>query len=41
MPKGVPKSVTTTMRFDEDELAFLKQRSRAMQLRSATALVRV
>lgn len=41
MPQGVPKSVTTTMRFDEDELAFLKQRSKAMQLRSVTGLVRV
>ncbi|WP_299668588.1 plasmid mobilization relaxosome protein MobC [uncultured Ruegeria sp.] len=41
MPTGQPKSVTTTMRFDEDELAFLKQRSRAMQLRSVTGLVRV
>lgn len=41
MPTGQPKSVTTTMRFDEDELAFLKQRSQAMQLRSVTGLVRV
>lgn len=41
MPKGASKSVTTSMRFDEDELAFLKQRSRAMQLRSVTGLVRV
>jgi predicted ATP-dependent protease len=41
MPKGAPKSVTTTMRFDEDELAFLKQRSKAMELRSVTGLVRV
>ena len=41
MPQGVPKSVTTTLRFDEDELAFLKQRSKAMQLRSVTGLVRV
>lgn len=41
MPPGVSKSVTTTMRFDEDELAFLKQRRKAMQLRSVTGLVRV
>lgn len=41
MPSGVPKSVTTTMRFDEDELAFLKERRKIMQLRSVTGLVRV
>ena len=41
MPTGQSKSVTTTMRFDEDKLAFLKQRSQAMQLRSVTGLVRV
>jgi hypothetical protein len=41
MPSGVPKSVTTTVRFDEDELAFLKERRKAMQLRSLASLIRV
>lgn len=41
MPNGVPKSVTTTMRLDEDELAFLKERRKVMQLRGVSSLLRV
>ncbi|MFA3918829.1 plasmid mobilization relaxosome protein MobC [Ruegeria hyattellae] len=41
MPSGVPKSVTTTVRFYEDELALLKERRKAMQLRSLASLIRV
>ncbi len=41
MPIGVSKSVTTTMRFDEDEWAFLERRRKAVQLRRMTGLVRV
>ena len=41
MPSGISKSVVTSMRFDEDELAFLEKRRKAMQLRSVTGLVRV
>ncbi|MEM6886983.1 MAG: MobC family plasmid mobilization relaxosome protein [Pseudomonadota bacterium] len=41
MPSGIPKSLVKSMRFDEDEWAFLEQRRKAMQLRSVTGLVRV
>ena len=41
MPSGSSKSVVKSMRFDEDEWAFLEQRRKAMQLRSVTGLVRV
>lgn len=41
MPTDQAKSVTTTMRFDEDELAFLTQRSKMMHPRSVTGLMHV
>lgn len=41
MPSGTSTSVVKSMRFDEDEWAFLGQRRKAMQLRSVTGLVRV
>lgn len=41
MPTGIPKSLVKSMRFDEDEWAFLEKRRKALQLRSVTGLVRV
>ncbi len=41
MPSGVSKTVTTTVRFERDELALLKERRKAMQLRSLSSLIRV
>jgi len=41
MPSGISKSIVKSMRFDEDEWAFLEQRRKAMQLRSVTGLARV
>ena len=41
MPSGISKSVVKSMRFDEDEWAFLEQRRKVLQLRSVTGLVRM
>ena len=41
MPSGVPKTVTTTVRFERDELAALKEYRTAMRLRSLGGLIRV
>lgn len=41
MPSGLSKTVTTTVRFERDELASLKAYRKAMQLRSLGGLIRV